>query len=141
MHYLGLVFLDEPTTEALEKAMKPHEEKHWDWYRPGGRWDGWLQGKEEMDRRATSGGYNYNPENELIAGNFCKVSELPTGKQPAFFVADDEFVPREYWNDYEKSPWDGGGYGAIVPTPHWEERRKGINVLPVQLVTFPTKKT
>lgn len=120
MHDLGLVFLDEPTLEALEKAMKPHEGKHWDWYRPGGRWDGWLQGEEE--KRATSGGYNYSPENELIANNFCRVSELGNDKYPAFFVADDEFIPREYWNDYVKSPWDGSGYGAIVPTPYWEER-------------------
>jgi hypothetical protein len=42
MHYLGAVIVDEPTEEALDKAMEGQKDSHWDWYRPGGRWDGWL---------------------------------------------------------------------------------------------------
>lgn len=36
MHYRGFVIIKELTKEAIEAAMAPHEDKHWDWYRPGG---------------------------------------------------------------------------------------------------------
>lgn len=123
MHYLGFVFVDDPTEAAVEKAMAPHQNAHWDWYRPGGRWDGFLQGDAEQEKRATTNGFNFAPENEQAARNCCKVSELPNDKLPHFFVTDWDFVPKEYYNAYEKSPhWDG--YGAILPTPNWDDRYK-----------------
>lgn len=121
MHYLGFVFVDQPTKEAVAEAMEDHKDTKWDWYRCGGRWDGYFGGDEEMARRATDNSFNFQPRNDDASTNFCKVSELPADKRPHFFVVDYCFVPKEYYNEYEKSP-HGDFYGAILPTPHWEER-------------------
>src|ERR1700723_2108566 len=105
MHYLGFVFVKEPTFEAVQEAMKGHENHHLDWYHPGGRYDGYLQGQEEMKKRSTENGFNFSPENEKVERNFCKVVDLPKDKKPYFFVSDYYFIPREYYNEFEKSPY------------------------------------
>lgn len=120
MHYLGLVIVKEPTKAAVDEAMAEFHEKHWDWYRCGGRWDGWLTDEEAA--RQTSKGFNFAPENDNPTRNSCLVRDLPANKRPHFLVTPDGYwIPREYWNEFEKSPY-GLGYGAILPTPDFEAR-------------------
>lgn len=123
MHYLGFVFVDEPTNEKVAAAMEDHKNEYWDWYRCGGRWDGYLAGPEEEKRRETSGGFNFGEQHDQASRNFCRVADLPPDKKPHFFVSGYDWVPREYYNKYEKSP-HFDGYGAILETPHWEDRWK-----------------
>ena len=122
MHYLGFVFVAEPTEKAVAEAMGAHKGSEWDWYRCGGRYDGYLQGADEMERRSTENGFNFSSENEKAAKNFCKVCDLPEGMKPYFFVSDYDFVPREYYNKFEKSSYHTEFFGAILDTPYWQER-------------------
>jgi hypothetical protein len=122
MHYIGYVIVDEPTEAKVAEAMEDHKGTDWDWYRCGGRWDGYLLGDEEMKKRATHNGFNFDDANNCAERNSCKVSELSPDKPlPYFFVADYDFVPREHYDRFAKSDL-GLGYGAIVETPDYEER-------------------
>lgn len=122
MHYLGFVFVKEPTREAVEKALADWKGDEWDWYRCGGRWDGYLLGAEEMKRRETDKGFNFADENDDPARNSCRVADLPADvKVPYFFVSGWEFVPKEYYDRHAKSK-HGEGYGAIVQNAYYEAR-------------------
>ena len=111
MHYVGFVFVDEPTKEAVAAAMEDHgvdNGRHWDWYRCGGRWDGYLLGEDEMKSRETDNGFNWNHDGA-----------------PHFFVEGYYFVAKEYYNEYELSTWstpEKPNYGAILPTPNFATR-------------------
>ena len=116
MHYLGLVIVPEPTDEAIDKAMEPfglnehldpetgdydcnHDSK-WDWYVVGGRWDGWFGGEEEMKKRETNNGFNFDASNRDISRNYLKLSELTPEmieKGPYFIVCDGVWDERENW--------------------------------------------
>lgn len=121
MHYVGFVFVDEPTVRAVADAMEPHKGDHWDWYRCGGRWDGYFGGEAEMKSRETHGGFNFDEKNNNPERNAKRVSELGEIKAPHFFVSGYDFVPRTYYNAYEKSPHHSG-FGAILETPHFNDR-------------------
>lgn len=126
MHYMGYVFVAEPTKEAVAEAMEDHGGENgdeWDWYRCGGRWDGHFGGEEEMKRRETDNGFNFADMNDNAERNCKKVSELDPDNPPYFFVAGYHFVPKEYYNRYEPSR-HGKGYGAIVETPDFMTRWK-----------------
>jgi hypothetical protein len=126
MHYLGFVFVDEPTEAAVEKAMEHHKDEHWDWYRCGGRWDGYFLGETEMTARETHNGFNFDDKNKSALNNAVLVKDLKPDQRPAFFVAGYDFIPKEYYNAYERSPYPSQSgkqfYGAILPTPDFEQR-------------------
>ena len=132
MHYLGFVFVDEPTKEEVAEAMAPFEDKEWDYYRCGGRWDGYLLGEEEQRLRETQNGYNFGGTHDDPSKNCARVSEIPPGKDPYFFVTKRYFVPKRHWSDHEPRLKDGipyvydgeTMYGGVVDTPNWEERYK-----------------
>jgi len=119
MHYLGLVLVENPTREAVEEAMSVGENQYWDWWRPGGRWDGWLDDKQE--ERATDNGFNFAEVNERVELNCRRVAELDPEKPPFFFVVDGDWIPKEYWNPWVKSP-HGDYYGHHLGVPHFKER-------------------
>lgn len=126
MHYLGFVFVDAPTKEAVAEAMEGHKDSKWDWYRCGGRWDGYLQGPEEEKARETHSGFNFDDKNDDPARNAVLVKDLRPDQRPHFFVYSYHYIPKEYYNEYERSPGLGRDgkqyYGAILPTPDWEAR-------------------
>src|SRR5215472_14171450 len=95
MHYRGLVIVNRPTDRAVKKAMAPHGfdggGSRWDWWRVGGRFDGYLQ-KEEA-ARATHGGHNFDPSHQDIARNHVRVADLPADRRDVnFFVSDGEWI-------------------------------------------------
>jgi len=104
MHYMGYVFVNEATDEAVAAALEDHKDEHWDWYRCGGRWDGHFGGETEMKRRETDGGFNFAPQNNDAARNAKPVADLDPEKPPFFFVAGYYFVPKEYYMLIRKSP-------------------------------------
>ena len=120
MHYLGFVFVNEPTEAAVETAMAYHKNIEWDWYRCGGRWDGYLLGEDEMKARQTHNGFNFDDANKSAGRNSCLVKDIPEGKEPHFFVSDYDFVPKQYYNKYFEN--DRGSFGAFLDTPKWRER-------------------
>lgn len=97
MHYRGFVFVKEPTEEAVEEAIKDFGNgDKWDWYRCGGRGDGYLRGDEEMSRRETHDGFNFDKSNKSAERNSTRVADLPADRrQIYFFVAGYMWVERE----------------------------------------------
>jgi hypothetical protein len=70
----------------------------WDWYRCGGREDGYLLGDEEMKRRETHNGFNFDETNKSAERNSCPVAALPADRRNVyFFVVDDCWIEREAW--------------------------------------------
>src|SRR5687767_4893841 len=104
MHLMGFVVVTEPTNEAVDKAMSRFEGEHWDWYRPGGRWDGYFQSFEERARRQTHNGFNFDPINEQIDNNTVKVRDLPQDKKPYFLVVDGEWHEKESYQPNVPNP-------------------------------------
>ena len=99
MHYAGFVFVTEPTDAALAAAMASFYEKEWDWFRVGGRWDGYLVSDVEMKDRETHNGFNFDPANKDISRNNCLAQDLPDDRRRvAFFVADGQWMARKEWN-------------------------------------------
>src|SRR5436309_1173200 len=102
MHYRGFVFVPEPTEEAVAEAMKEHgghdaAGDEWDWYRCGGRDDGYLQGDAEMDRRETHNGFSFDVSNASARRNSCKASDVPMDRrQVYFFVVAGNWVERKF---------------------------------------------
>lgn len=124
MHYLGFVFVEEPTRAAVEAAMDGHGDgRHWDWFVIGGRWDGYFRGEEEMCRRGQ------NPSGDpSMDGNAVRAANY-NGEPAAFFVHGGDFIPREYFDEYEPDPETRIGenglpvyYGRLKPTPDYEKR-------------------
>lgn len=128
MHSRGFVIVSEPTEETLDAAMGPHKEQdddnnddkpvgHWDWYRAGGRYDGYLVSDEEMRARRRDNGFNHQPENERIDLNCCKVKDLPTDRRSVyFFVADGEWVASEVYDEQAICPFynELGSYVEVL---------------------------
>jgi hypothetical protein len=120
MHYLVFAIVDEPTEEAVKAVMEEHGGgRHWDWYRCGGRWDGYFQGDDEMKARETHDGFNFDDKNDQAATNCIRVSEIGE-RVPYAFVEGYYFVPRDHYDEFE--PNERGGYGAIVETKGYEGR-------------------
>lgn len=108
MHYRGFVFVDEPTEEAVEVAMKRYGwGDKYDWYQCGGRYDGYLLGDAEMAARGTCGGFNADLSNASAARNSCKVRDIPTDRQSVhFFVANRRWVEDSFYVDgYPSGRW------------------------------------
>src|SRR5262245_20420955 len=95
MHFRGLVFVPLLKQEAVARAMAPFEGHHWDWWRVGGRWDGYLQGEAEMARRATHDGFNFDDTNQDITLNNCRAAMLPKDASAYFILVDGEWIERD----------------------------------------------
>ena len=52
----------------------PHSK--WDWWKIGGRWDGFFGGKEEMNKRSSNNGFNFGNEHSDLSFNSAPVKSL-----------------------------------------------------------------
>ena len=101
---------DQPDSTCSEcKGTGTHESTYnpkskWDWYRVGGRWDGWIQGtvRESADR-----GFNFSVQHEHVHNNIIKVSK---------FI---EMVKSS--DDNENNP-DGPPFAIVTPKGEWCQR-------------------
>ena len=89
MHYLGFVIVSEPTETAVAEALAPFKDQEWDWYRCGGRWDGYLQGETPR--------YNFEDIHDQVARNSYRVRDLPA-LIPYFVVFDGKWLSRKKWD-------------------------------------------
>jgi hypothetical protein len=123
MHYLGFAIVPSPTRAAVDAAMDPHRDRNdamgqFDWYRPGGRWDGYLVSDGEMKARETAAGFDFAPRNKSIARNCCRANAVPPGRRSvAFFVVDGRWIAQQRWDPNAPSDWLPGERGAYVETP------------------------
>lgn len=135
MHFLGFVVVDEPTRAAVEQVLAPFEGEHWDWFRAGGRWDGYFKGEDEMKRRETHNGFNFDPANDCVESNAVLLKDVPANKFTPYFVAfDGQWHEREtYRADVPNPEYPNSGIGSLVKNPNWEE------LLKILKETFPNR--
>jgi hypothetical protein len=106
MHYCIFAIVDDPTETALTAAMAPFSsgneregtDTRWDWYVPGGRYDGYLLGAPEMERRETHNGFNFDKRNRTVEANFCRTTAVDRLRLPYGFVVDGVWQDRQEWD-------------------------------------------
>ncbi len=87
----------------------------WDWYRIGGRWDGWATGNEKPSHR----GYNFGPEHESVANNLAATEQaLQRGIIPHAIV-----TPDGQWHERGKMGWFAV---LITENDDWDAQAKDI---------------
>jgi hypothetical protein len=74
----------------------------WDWWRIGGRWDGWITGTEQ----SSENGFNFSYRHEPLAGNIRTIDSLPS-------PIPDDLIPYAIlsddgrWNEKGHLGWFG----------------------------------
>jgi DNA-binding transcriptional MerR regulator len=92
----------------------------WDWYRIGGRWDGWITGNEQ----SSEGGFNFGAQHETLANNAATTEQvLAAGKIPhAIITPDGEWHERGqmgWWANLitENEDWDSDAKAILARYP------------------------
>lgn len=70
----------------------------WDWYRVGGRWDGWIVDNEQ----SSNNGFNFDKVHETIENNSCTVKELTDDNIPNSILVDDKWYSRDNSKNWHK---------------------------------------
>jgi hypothetical protein len=99
MHLRGLVFVEEPTWQAVSLAMTPFLNERFDYFWPGGLFDGYLISDDEM-RTRTEGAIDPfdRPLDVQVQANCCRSSDLPFDRRSIdFFCTNDVWVSAEAW--------------------------------------------
>jgi DNA-binding transcriptional MerR regulator len=69
----------------------------WDWYRVGGRWDGWVTENEQ----SSEGGFNFGAQHETLENNIATAEEaLAGGKIPHAII-----TPDGVWHERGQMGW------------------------------------
>ncbi len=87
----------------------------WDWYRIGGRWDGWITANEQ----SSDNGYNLGRRHESIENNIATTEEaLKRDVIPHAII-----TPDEQWHERGEMGW-----WAILRTENenWDQQARGI---------------
>jgi hypothetical protein len=87
----------------------------WDWYRVGGRWDGWITGNE----RSSENGFNFGPDHEAVANNIATTGQaLERGITPHAIV-----TPDGAWHERSKLGWWAT---LITENENWETEARDL---------------
>jgi hypothetical protein len=87
----------------------------WDWYRIGGRWDGWITGNE----RSSEHGFNFGPEHETVANNIAPTERaIERGVIPHAIV-----TPDGQWHERGTMGWFAV---LITENEDWDAQAKEI---------------
>lgn len=79
---------------GIEKSTYNPRSK-WDWFRVGGRWDGWLVNKQNESRDKEDGGFNFGEEHTEINNNSRQIKLLKKDHVPfALIDSDGEWFER-----------------------------------------------
>jgi hypothetical protein len=92
----------------------------WDWYRVGGRWDGWITGNEQ----SSEGGFNFGAQHETLANNTASTEHvIAQDKIPhAIITPDGEWHERGrmgWWANLltENEDWDSDAKAILALYP------------------------
>ena len=69
--YQQYVASHEDFNDEGEPISTYNTESKWDWYRIGGRWDGWITGNEQT----SDGGFNFGPGHETVENNVATTEQ------------------------------------------------------------------
>jgi hypothetical protein len=124
MHYRVFVIVNELSDILVHGAMRPHEGEHWDWWRPGGRYDGYFEPEDVAKARETQNGFNFEPQCETLEHNHIAVRDwdkLPDNRRSCYaYVEGDEWHECERWVEgKEHAKWEGAD-GGFVRYPEFE---------------------
>jgi hypothetical protein len=87
----------------------------WDWYRVGGRWDGWITGNEQ----SSENGYNFGPQHQAIENNMATTEQaLERGVIPHAII-----TPDGVWHEHGQMGWWGI---MITENAGWDAQAKEI---------------
>jgi hypothetical protein len=87
----------------------------WDWYRIGGRWDGWITGNEQ----SSDNGYNFAGCHETIENNMATTGEaLDRNLIPHAIVTPDGL-----WHERGQMGWWAN---LITENENWDQEAKDI---------------
>jgi DNA-binding transcriptional MerR regulator len=87
----------------------------WDWYRVGGRWDGWITGNEQ----SSQDGFNFDARHETLENNTATTEEaLAANKIPHAIITPDGI-----WHERGQMGW-----WAVLITENdkWDDEAKSI---------------
>ena len=95
----------EEFNENGEPLSTYNPESKWDWYRIGGRWDGWLTDKEE--ERSSDNGFNWGDDHTSLKFNCISVAEaIEKEKIPYALI-----TPDGEWKEKGEMGWFGMSSG------------------------------
>ena len=80
--------------EGIYYHTTANDNAQWDWYRVGGRWDGYITNNPQESEN----GFNFDGKHETIENNNILVSKLPNDKIPYGLV-----LPNDEWLDKDSS--------------------------------------
>lgn len=125
MHYFLICIVPEKATAkaTLDRLMAPYSEElpgcgddpdapwnadgTWDWYRVGGRYDGYVRGEIA---ESTDNGFNFDDRHETVDNNLTLVTELlerwPDSCSYAILTPDGKWVSRDSPDDFRGKPED-----------------------------------
>lgn len=70
-------------TGVYETTSNP--DSFWDWWVIGGRWDGWIYGREHQEKSSDEHGFNFGEEHHTVKNNSRPVREIPLGEDGEWF--------------------------------------------------------
>jgi len=77
-----------------------------DWWRIGGRWDGWIYGPERAQACSDGeGGFNFGEEHQKVRDNCRRVSEIPI--DDPYYVPFAIITPDGQWREKGSMGWFG----------------------------------
>jgi hypothetical protein len=93
----------------VDRQMAPYNENHgsardianpnarWDWYRIGGRWDGWITGNPQ----SSDNGFNFDKKHETVENNITTTeAALASDKIPHAII-----TPDGEWHEHGHMGW------------------------------------
>lgn len=89
-------------------------DSQWDWYRKGGRWDGWLT---DTEPESGDGGFNFGPQHETLEKNSIKVEKLIGQDEPK--IPHALLTPDGGWHQKGEMGWFGMSHNEQDPQ-EWE---------------------
>jgi hypothetical protein len=107
--------LDLPDAECDDDDYAINPNARWDWYRIGGRWDGWITDNP----RSSDNGFNFDKEHESIENNIATTEiTLAKNKIPHAIV-----TPDGEWHERGEMGWF-----AVMTNerPDWGDRTRDL---------------
>jgi hypothetical protein len=87
----------------------------WDWYRVGGRWDGWITGNEQ----SSEGGFNFGARHETLANNTATTEQALAGDK----IPHALITPDGNWHERGRMGWWAN---LLTENDGWDSDAKAI---------------